>query len=141
MSKRLELPVMTKTSPERCSQSVVSAAASAIATLVTCVLAGCVTGAADSSSAKSATLTPPPWPAVKVDLPVSNAYFPAGDGADVANAQCLICHSAGMVLRQPPLTQNEWISEINKMCNSYGALIPADQIDSLATYLHKINAD
>jgi len=117
-----------------------SAAASAFATLLmNCLLAGCVTGAADSPSAKSATPTPPPWPVVKVDLPVSNSYFPAGDGADVANAQCLICHSAGMVLRQPPLTQKEWIGEINKMRNSYGALIPADQIESLATYLHKIN--
>jgi hypothetical protein len=118
----------------------VSAAASAFATLlIGCVLAGCVTGAADSPSVKSATLTPPPWPVVKVDLPVSNAYFPAGDGADVANAQCLICHSAGMVLLQPPLTQKEWISEINKMRNSYGAPLPANQIETLAKYLFRIN--
>jgi mono/diheme cytochrome c family protein len=111
-----------------------------IATLIiTCVLAGCVTGAADSPSAKSPTLTPPPWPLVKVDLPVSNAYFPAGDGADVANAQCLICHSAGMVLRQPPLTQKEWTGEINKMRNSYGAPLPANQAEALAKYLFRIN--
>lgn len=133
---------MNKTSPPVRSLSAASAAASAAATLfIACVLAGCVTGAADPPSAKSAALTPPPWRVVRVDLPVSNAYFPAGDGADMANAQCLICHSAGMVLRQPPLTQKEWIGEINKMRNSYGALIPADQIESLAVYLHKINAD
>jgi mono/diheme cytochrome c family protein len=121
------------------SEAAASAAASAFATLlITCILAGCVTGAADSPSAKS-SVTPPPWPVVKVDLPVSNAYFPAGDGADVANAQCLICHSAGMVLRQPPLTQKEWIGEINKMRNSYGAPLPADQIEALAKYLFSLN--
>jgi len=133
---------MNKMSPPVRSVSAATAAASATAALfIACVLAGCVTGAADSPSAKSATPTPAPWSVVKVELPVSNAYFPAGDGADVANAQCLICHSAGMVLRQPPLTQKEWIGEINKMRNSYGALIPADQIESLAAYMHKINAD
>jgi mono/diheme cytochrome c family protein len=135
---------MNKTSPPVRSGSAASAAgsaaASASATLfIACVLAGCVTGAADSPSAKSATLTPPPWAVVKVDLPVSNAYFPAGDGADVANAQCLICHSAGMVLLQPPLTQKEWIGEINKMRNSYGAPLPANQVEALAKYLFRIN--
>jgi mono/diheme cytochrome c family protein len=133
---------MSKTpSPVRSAPAASTAAASAICTLlIACVLAGCVTGAADSPPAKRSRVTPPPWPLVKVDLPVSNTYFPAGDGADAANAQCLICHSAGMVLRQPPLTHKEWVGEINKMRNSYGALIPVDQIDSLATYLHKINA-
>jgi hypothetical protein len=76
---------------------------------------------------------------VKVDLPVSNASFPAGVGADVANSQCLICHSAGMVLHQPPLTQNVWVSEINKMRNAFGAPLPADQVESLAKYLQSIN--
>jgi mono/diheme cytochrome c family protein len=127
---------MNKTSLPVRSESAASAIA---ALLVVCILAGCVTGAADSPSAKSSTLTPPPWPVVNVELPVSNAYFPAGDGADVANGQCLICHSAGMVLLQPPLTQKEWIGEINKMRSSFGAPLPADQIEALAKYLFSIN--
>jgi mono/diheme cytochrome c family protein len=110
-----------------------------VALLVLCIVTGCATGAIDSTSLKNRTTAPPPWPLVKVDLPVSNAYFPAGDGADMANAQCLICHSAGMVLRQPPLTQKEWVGEINKMRNSYGAPLPAAQIDALAKYLFSIN--
>jgi mono/diheme cytochrome c family protein len=132
---------MNKTSlPVRSASAASAAAVSAIAALlIACILAGCVTGAADSPSAKKSTLTPPPWPVVKVELPVSNAYFPAGDGADVANGQCLICHSAGMVLRQPPLTQKEWIGEINKMRSSFGAPLPADQIEALAKYLFRIN--
>jgi hypothetical protein len=132
---------MNERSPSVRSACAVSATAIAsIATLlVTCALAGCVTGAAESPSAKNSTLTPLSWPVVRVELPVSNAYFPAGDGADTANAQCLICHSAGMVLRQPPLTQKEWVAEINKMRNAFGSPLPADQIEYLARYLVSIN--
>ena len=79
------------------------------------------------------------WVKVSVDLPASQTPFPPGDGSVIANAQCLICHSTGMVLRQPPLTQDEWISEINKMRNSYGAPLPAEQVEPLALYLHGIN--
>ena len=81
----------------------------------------------------------PKWAKVSVELPASQTSFPPGDGADIANAQCLICHSAGMVLRQPPLTQDEWVGEINKMRNAFGAPLPADQVEALAKYLHSIN--
>jgi mono/diheme cytochrome c family protein len=81
----------------------------------------------------------PKWEKVSVDLPASKIAFPPGDGAVIANAQCLICHSAGMVLRQPPLTQDEWVGEINKMRNAFGAPVPADQVQALAQYLHTIN--
>jgi mono/diheme cytochrome c family protein len=79
------------------------------------------------------------WVKVSVDLPASQVSFPPGNGAVIANAQCLICHSAGMVLRQPPLTQDEWVGEINKMRNAFGAPLPADQVEPLAKYLQSIN--
>jgi cytochrome c5 len=78
------------------------------------------------------------WAKVAVDLPTSGTAFPAGNGADIASAQCLMCHSAGMVLRQPPLTQDEWAGEINKMRNSFGAPLQADQVEVLAKYLRGI---
>lgn len=81
----------------------------------------------------------PRWKTVSVELPVSNEYFPPGRGDSIANAQCLICHSAGMVLFQPPLTEDVWKAEIMKMRSVYGAIIPADQVDELAAYLHAIN--
>jgi mono/diheme cytochrome c family protein len=77
--------------------------------------------------------------AINLNFPTSAAGFPAGKGSDIANANCLICHSAGMALRQPPLTEDEWRSEIKKMKSSFGAPIPADQIDELAHYLGTIN--
>jgi mono/diheme cytochrome c family protein len=81
----------------------------------------------------------PKWVKVSVELPVSKISFPPGNGSVIANAYCLICHSAGMVLRQPPLTQDEWTVEINKMRNAFGAPLPADQVQALAQYLRSIN--
>jgi mono/diheme cytochrome c family protein len=81
----------------------------------------------------------PKWVKVSVDLPASQVSFPPGNGSVIANAYCLICHSAGMVLRQPPLTQDEWTAEINKMRNAFGAPLPADQVEALAQYLRSIN--
>jgi mono/diheme cytochrome c family protein len=96
---------------------------------------------ADSTAAveKAAKGPGQSWTKVSVELPTSQALFPPGNGADIANGQCLICHSAGMVLRQPPLTQEEWTSEIDKMRNAFGAPLPADQVEVLAKYLHSIN--
>jgi mono/diheme cytochrome c family protein len=81
----------------------------------------------------------PKWVKVSVDLPASQISFPPGNGSVIANAYCLICHSAGMVLHQPPLTQDEWTGEIDKMRNAFGAPIPADQVQALAEYLHSID--
>ena len=84
-------------------------------------------------------LVPVHFEALKVNLPASVALFPAGKGSEIANANCLICHSAGMALRQPPLTVDEWRGEVNKMKSAFGAPMPADQIDELAGYLGTID--
>jgi mono/diheme cytochrome c family protein len=78
------------------------------------------------------------WAIVRVELPASDETFPPGVGADIATSQCLICHSAGMVLRQPPLTKDEWRAEIMKMRSAYGAPLPDDQVDGLSEYLKSI---
>jgi mono/diheme cytochrome c family protein len=88
---------------------------------------------------RQSEMVPVHFEALKVNLPTSATQFPAGKGSDIANANCLICHSAGMALRQPPLTVDEWRAEISKMKASFGAPIPADQIDGLAAYLGTVN--
>jgi len=94
---------------------------------------------ADSAAGKKDVA--PRQPAiVRVELPASDQAFPPGVGADIANSQCLICHSAGMVLTQPPLKKDEWRAEIMKMRASYGAPIPEDQVDGLSEYLKNISA-
>ncbi|NHL69195.1 cytochrome c [Burkholderia ambifaria] len=77
--------------------------------------------------------------ALNVTLPPGHSLFPPGPGADIANANCVMCHSTGMVLRQPPLTTSEWKVEITKMRNAFGAPISPDQIDALAHYLNAID--
>lgn len=79
------------------------------------------------------------WTIVRVELPASDEPFPPGIGADIAGNQCLICHSAGMVLTQPPLKKDEWRAEIMKMRSVFGAPIPDDQVDGLLEYLTTIN--
>jgi len=79
------------------------------------------------------------WPVVRVELPANDAPFPPGAGSDIARSQCLICHSAGMVLTQPPLKKDEWRAEIMKMRSAYGAPIPDDQVEGLSEYLKNIN--
>ncbi|MDB6107288.1 MAG: hypothetical protein JWO52_7287 [Gammaproteobacteria bacterium] len=79
------------------------------------------------------------WTKVSVQLPTNVTLFPAGQGAEIANSQCLICHSADMVLRQPARTQDQWKETINKMRSAYGAPLPAEQVDVLATYLTRLN--
>jgi mono/diheme cytochrome c family protein len=93
----------------------------------------------ESAAKEAAKGSVPKWVKVSVDLPASQISFPPGNGSVIANAHCLICHSAGMVLHQPPLTEDEWTAEINKMRNAFGAPIPADQVQALAQYLRSIN--
>jgi mono/diheme cytochrome c family protein len=90
-------------------------------------------------AARQSSMAPAHFAAINVDLPSGAVAFPHGNRADIANANCLICHSAGMVLRQPPLTVAEWRTEIEKMKTSFGAPIPSEQIDELAHYLGNIN--
>ena len=78
---------------------------------------------------------------VTATLPDSRTVFPAGNGADIANSQCMICRSAGMVTRQPRLSISAWTSEINKMRTAYGAPIPQEQVETLAKYLETMNRD
>jgi mono/diheme cytochrome c family protein len=93
-----------------------------------------------SSKEEGAARADPHWGKVTVELPTSNALFPEGEGQSIANSQCLICHSAGMVLRQPARTQAQWKETINKMRSSYGAPVDAGQVDALATYLTRVVA-
>ncbi|QBR03730.1 c-type cytochrome [Paraburkholderia pallida] len=93
-----------------------------------------------SQERRQESVVPPVYfDSVAVTFPSGSSTFPPGDGADIANANCVMCHSTGMVLRQPPLTMTEWRTEIEKMRGSFGAPITADQVDALARYLSTID--
>jgi mono/diheme cytochrome c family protein len=71
---------------------------------------------------------------VNVDLPSGDRMFP-GSGAEVANNNCLACHSAGMVLTQPALSKAQWHEEVEKMRNAYKAPIDPKDVDAIVDYL------
>jgi cytochrome c553 len=72
---------------------------------------------------------------VGVKLPRSDTTFPGIAGADAINNDCLICHSAGMVLDQASLSRAEWQDEVNKMRHDFKAPFAAEDIPAIVDYL------
>jgi hypothetical protein len=74
---------------------------------------------------------------VDVDLPFGDRMF-EGQGSDAINNNCLSCHSAGMVLNQPPLPREEWEAEVHKMRQAYKAPVPDEDVTPIVDYLMRI---
>ena len=72
---------------------------------------------------------------VGVSLPHSDSIFPGGRGADAINNDCLICHSAGMVLDQASLSRAAWQNEVEKMRNDFKAPFAAGDVPAIVDYL------
>jgi cytochrome c553 len=72
---------------------------------------------------------------VSVKLPRSESTFPGGARADVINNDCLLCHSASMVLDQASLSRAQWQDEVNKMRDSYKAPFAAEDVPAIVDYL------
>ena len=88
-----------------------------------------------------ATCTTVAWLAfaapVRIQLPREVETFKPGNGFEIANAQCLICHSADYVAIQPPMPRAFWKGSVQKMQQKYGASIPDEQVEPLVGYLVK----
>jgi cytochrome c553 len=78
---------------------------------------------------------------VRVNLPGSHDIFPGGPAADAINENCLICHSAGMVLTQPTLSRAAWQDEVEKMRNYYKAPIAAEDVPAIVDYLAALKSE
>ena len=74
----------------------------------------------------------------KVDVPTSDAMFPAGPGSDAINNNCLACHSADHVLNQPSLSREAWQEVVNKMITAYKAPVTPDDAKAIVDYLVRI---
>src|SRR6516225_4770593 len=73
--------------------------------------------------------------ALDIQLPLETGTFKQDAGAEMANGQCLICHSVEYVTMQPPMPRAFWKSAVQKMQQKYGAPITDAQIDPLTDYL------
>lgn len=76
---------------------------------------------------------------LKIDLPrESTTTYKPGPHLELANARCLICHSADYVATQPPnLPRKTWEAEVTKMKKVYGAPIADEEIATLTDYFAK----
>jgi cytochrome c len=72
---------------------------------------------------------------MKIELPPETGSFKPTPGSELANAQCLTCHSVEYVVIQPPMAKAFWAAEVKKMREKYAASIPDDQIEPLVNYL------
>lgn len=71
-----------------------------------------------------------------VELPQETAAFKPGPGSEIANVQCLICHSVEYISTQPPTSaRGYWKATVEKMKHKFGASIPDEQIVPLVDYL------
>ena len=89
-----------------------------------------------SHPGEAATITTLKSP--KLDVPTSDAMFPAGPGSDAINNNCLACHSAGMVLNQPALPVATWQAEAEKMIHVYKAPVDEKDVPAIVAYLARI---
>lgn len=72
---------------------------------------------------------------LKIELPTETALFKPGAGAEIANAQCLVCHSVDYVAVQPPFPRAFWAATVKKMREKYGAQLPEAELAPLLDYL------
>jgi sulfite dehydrogenase (cytochrome) subunit B len=72
---------------------------------------------------------------LSVELPTGDREFPPGPHVDVISANCVACHSAGMILNQPNLTKATWEAEVNKMIKIYKAPVDAADVPAIVDYL------
>ncbi|HEX4367484.1 MAG TPA: sulfite--cytochrome C oxidoreductase subunit B [Rhodopila sp.] len=72
---------------------------------------------------------------VSVEFPASDRLFQGGPAAEAINNNCLTCHSAGMVLNQPNLTQASWQAEVDKMRSQYKAPVDEHDVPAIVAWL------
>lgn len=72
---------------------------------------------------------------VGFEFPTAGREFPPGPGMDTMTGNCMSCHTPGMILNQPALTQAEWTGEVNKMVKVYKAPVDEANIPTIVTYL------
>ena len=77
----------------------------------------------------------PDSPVHTIAMPHDEPAFPAGPGRDAFVTACVVCHSPRYIAMQPPFTRTTWLSEVNKMKDTYGAHISDAQALEITDYL------
>lgn len=67
--------------------------------------------------------------------PLYTPELAKGEGLDIVQGYCNLCHSVTYITMQPPLPADTWEAEVFKMIDTYGALIPEDETRQVIVYL------
>jgi len=68
-------------------------------------------------------------------LPDEKPAFKSAPGAELVQANCLMCHSHEYITTQPAFTREQWKASVTKMQQKYGAPIAPEAVDTLLGYL------
>lgn len=71
----------------------------------------------------------------EIELPSVKTELKAGEGKDVTERFCNICHSLDYITMQPKFTRAQWIAVVNKMIKIMGAPIPEQDAKIIEDYL------
>lgn len=84
------------------------------------------------------TVTPLLAAARTYALPEAVTAFRPGQGQEVAENNCLACHSSDYISTQPPgLGKKFWEAEVRKMQKAYGAQISEEDATAIIDYLSR----
>ena len=72
---------------------------------------------------------------VTIVLPPEKPVLKPGAGAELAQANCLICHSAEYIGTQPKMPRAFWAAAVKKMREKYAAPVPEETVEALVNYL------
>lgn len=72
---------------------------------------------------------------VTIALPPETGIYKIAPGVELAQAQCLMCHSTEYVASQPPMPRAFWEANVKKMKEKFGAPTPDTQVAALVDYL------
>lgn len=72
---------------------------------------------------------------VTISLPGETATLKPGKGAELAQANCMVCHSVDYIATQPPMPRKFWDATVKKMIEKYAAPTPAEVTAGIAEYL------
>src|SRR5216684_5969588 len=78
-------------------------------------------------------------PVHTIVMPHDEPLFPPGPGRDEFVTACVVCHSPRYITMQPRFSQATWLSEVNKMKDTYGAHISDEQVLRITDYVFAIN--
>lgn len=98
------------------------------------LLGGCDRGR-DQAAAPEATLR-----SASIALPADAEALPDGPDVDLVTARCIACHSAGMILTQPALSETQWQATVTKMREVYKAPVPHEDDAAIVAYLTSLKA-